>query len=93
MTITQYTVTYTRADGHNVQGVDVPYAFTAPATVPSSPPAARGRSGSSSSDIDRETGVAARGAGQQRRHIVTIANVTFYGADLVGNAVSVTGQS
>src|SRR5579862_4953510 len=33
VTITSYHVAYVRADGHNVPGVDVPYAFDGAATI------------------------------------------------------------
>ena len=91
VTITRYRVQYVRADGQNTPGVDVPYPFDGAVTgtiigvtpVPLT------------FDLVRQTAkeesplaqlVGAPGV------LYTIAYVTFYGQDLVGSTVSVTGS-
>lgn len=91
VTINRFHVAYRRADGRNTPGVDVPYAFdgAATGTVP-------------------VTGTMTLGFQMVRNQakqeppliqlatnglfISTIADVTFYGRDQVGNDVSVTGS-
>jgi hypothetical protein len=91
VTITRYHVEFVRADGRNNQGVDVPYAFdgAATATVPETGTAiiafelVRHTAKLESPLVELVNSAAI---------IHTIANVTFYGTDLVGNAISVTGS-
>jgi hypothetical protein len=90
ITITRYHVAFTRTDGHNTEGVDVPNAFDGATTVTVgvTPVSA--------------TIVLVRAAAKQQAPLValvggngeisTIAQVTFYGADQTGRAVSVTGS-
>ena len=92
VTINRYRVVFRRADGRNAQGVDVPYAFDGAATGTVTP-----------SGIDlvfelvrhsaKEEAplMALRGQGG-RIEIATIADITFYGRDLAGNEVAVTGS-
>jgi hypothetical protein len=91
VTITQIHVAYQRADGRHIEGVDVPYAFdtAATATVPATGSVTfgfilvRNDAKAESPLVElRNNGVV----------ISTIANVTFYGHDRVGNAVSVAGS-
>lgn len=91
VTITRYHVQFIRADGHNVQGVDVPYAFDSAVTgtVPAS--------GTVSLGFDLVRNVAKKEAPlvqliDNGSLLTTIAEVTFYGQDRVGNAVNVVGQ-
>ena len=91
VTITRYHIDYTRTDGRNVQGVDVPYSVDggATGTVPTS--------GTFSLPFELVQSIAKEQAPlvQLRTNpqlINTIARVTFYGKDLVGNDISVTGQ-
>jgi hypothetical protein len=91
VTITRYHIDYTRTDGRNVQGVDVPYSVDggATGTVPAS--------GTFSLPFELVQSIAKEQAPlvQLRNNpqlINTIARVTFYGKDLVGNDISVTGQ-
>lgn len=89
ITLTQYHVKYMRADGHNVQGVDVPYEFDGGLGITISD------SGSVSFTIVRvqakqEAPLAALATNQQV--LSTIAEVTIYGHDQNGNAVTVTGR-
>jgi len=91
VTITRYHVTYRRADGRNTPGVDVPYAFDGAAT---GTVAVGGTLGLSF--------VLVRNTAKEEAPLVqlvtsptiltTIADVTFYGTDQVGNAVNVTGS-
>jgi hypothetical protein len=90
VTITRYHVEFVRADGRNNQGVDVPYAFdgAATATVPATGTA------TIAFELVRHTAKLESPLVElvnSAAIIHTIANVTFYGTDLVGNAISVTG--
>ena len=91
VTINRYHVSYRRADGRNVQGVDVPYAFdgAATGTVPVSGTLLLGFT------IVRNTAKMEPPLVQlvsSPTIITTIADVTFYGRDLVGNEISTTGS-
>jgi hypothetical protein len=92
VTFTRYRVTFVRADGRNVPGVDVPYAFDGVAnfTVPIG-----------GEDVDRGFILVRHQAkaesplkeiSQNRSLILSvIAQVDFYGADGSGRAIQVTG--
>jgi hypothetical protein len=89
ITLTQYHVQYVRSDGHNVEGVDVPFAFDG------------GLSGTVSDDTTLGFMLVRNQAKQeaplkalQTNPIVisTIARVTFFGHDQTGREVSVTGN-
>jgi hypothetical protein len=91
MTIRRYRVDYSRTDGRNVPGRDVPYGFdgAVTATIPA------GGTATVAFEI-------VRNVAKQEAPLVqlinganlldTIVTVTFYGTDQVGNAVSVTGS-
>jgi hypothetical protein len=91
VTITRYHIDYIRTDGRNVQGVDVPYSVdgAATGTVPAT--------GSLTLPFELVQSVA-----KQQSPLIqlvtnpviinTIARVTFYGKDLVGNDISATAQ-
>ena len=91
VTITRYHVEFVRADGRNTPGIDVPYAFDGSATGTVQ---ANGTL-TMPFEIVRHT---AKGETPLVQLIVsptvisTIANVTFYGRDAVGNEISVTGS-
>jgi hypothetical protein len=91
ITLSRYRVTFTRADGRNTPGVDVPYGFDGAISQTIS------GSGTVSFVIVRATSkseaplVALVGNGGAQ-YIATIAHVTFYGTDAAGNTVSVSGQ-
>lgn len=90
VTITRYRVTYRRADGNNVPGVDVPYAFDSAVTM------TVGASGTESAafQIVRHSAkeeAPLRALGPNGDIISTIAEITFYGRDQAGNDVSATG--
>jgi hypothetical protein len=90
VTIRRYRVDYMRTDGRNVAGVDVPYGFDGATTVTVTP------GGTSTLGFEL-----VRNAAKQEAPLVqlanganildTIATVTLYGTDQVGNAVSVSG--
>lgn len=90
ITIDRVHVDYTRADGRNTPGVDVPYAFDGAitVTVTASPttfgfPLVRVVAKEESPLVQL----------QNSNSIITaIATVTFYGRDQAGNAVSVSGK-
>lgn len=91
VTISRYTVKYRRNDGRNTPGVDVPYPFDGAVTITLS-----GTSASTVSfEIVRHVAKLESPLVQlisNREIITTIADVTFYGKDLVGNDISVTGS-
>lgn len=92
ITITRYHVQYVRADGRNQQGVDVPYAFDGAATG-----TVNATGGSVVFSLVRvqaklEAPLKALAGGGGAIVISTIAEVTFYGTDQAGRAVSVTGK-
>jgi len=89
ITVTQYHVQYVRSDGHNIEGIDVPYAFDG------------GLAGTVSGDttlgftlVRNQAKMEAPLAALATNPIVlsTIARVTFYGHDQTGRDVSVTGN-
>jgi hypothetical protein len=91
VTIKRYHVAYTRADGRGTPGVDVPYAFDGAVTGTVA--------GNSAATLTFEL---VRHVAKQESPLVqlirnpqvisTIAQVTFYGQDAVGNEMSVTGS-
>ena len=91
VTISRYHVTFRRADGRNTQGVDVPWAFDGAVTVTIE----AGNSGSAGFELVRHAAKTESPLIQLRKNpnvISTTADVTFYGQDLVGNDISVTGH-
>lgn len=93
ITVTRYRVTFRRADGRNTPGVDVPYGFDGGITVTVSGEGTV----TAGFDLVRHTSkeeppirnlINSGGANL----INTIAEVTFWGHDQAGNAVSVTGN-
>jgi hypothetical protein len=89
ITVTQYRVEYFRTDGHNVQGVDVPYSFDGAVTVTVA--------GSSTVNFTLVRHTAKQEAPLRTLRsgaspLTVIARVTFFGADQTGRGVSVSGQ-
>jgi hypothetical protein len=90
VTITRYRVDYSRTDGRNIPGVDVPYGFDGASTVTVTP--------GGTATVGFEL---VRNAAKQEAPLLqlinggnlldTMATVTFYGTDQVGNAVSISG--
>ena len=92
VTITSYHVAYRRTDGHNVQGLDVPYAFDGAATV-TVPATGNASIGFVLVRITaKEESPLVQLVSNFGTFITAIADVTFYGTDQVGNAISVTGS-
>ncbi len=90
VTINRYHVSYTRADGRNTPGVDVPYGFDGGATVTVAP----GATATIGFDLVKHTAKEEAPLVQLingQNLISVIATVTLYGTDLVGNEVSATG--
>jgi len=91
VTISRYHISFRRADGRNTPGVDVPYGYdgAVTATVPPSGTATIGF------ELIRHVTKEEPPLVQLIANpsiIHTIAEVTFYGTDLVGNAITVTGN-
>ena len=91
VTFTRYRVTYTRTDGRNTPGVDVPYAFDSAVTFTATP----GESVTAGFEIVRNTAkeeAPLRALVTLPTLIGTIAEVTFYGKDRAGHDVSASGS-
>jgi hypothetical protein len=91
VTISRYHVEYTRADGRNTPGVDVPFGFDGAVTGTIS----AGGALTLGFELVRNVAKQESPLAQLRTSpniITAIARVTFYGQDRVGNNVSVTGQ-
>jgi hypothetical protein len=91
VTINRYHVDFIRADGHNTPGVDVPFPFdgSATGTIPETGTLTL------TFELVRHTAKEESPLAQLANNpniLHTIARVTFYGQDLVGNAISVTGS-
>ncbi len=91
VTIDRFHVAYRRADGRNTPGVDVPYAFdgAATGTVPATGTLTLGFQMVRSQAKEEAPLVQ---LAVNNLVISTIADVTFYGRDQVGNDISVTGS-
>ncbi|MBI3265395.1 MAG: hypothetical protein HYZ58_19875 [Acidobacteria bacterium] len=91
ITLTRYRVVYTRSDGRNREGVDVPYAFDGAIThTVLSEPSSFGFTLVRIQAKEEPPLRALRGLGGALT-ISTIAEVTFYGHDQTGTEVTVTG--
>ncbi len=91
VTINRYRVVYRRTDGRNAAGIDVPYPFDSAATftVPAEGTVSAGF------ELVRHTAKQEAPLANLRANadkISTIADVTFFGQDQAGNAISVTGS-
>ena len=91
ITLRGYRVTFSRADGRNTQGVDVPYAFDAAMTTTVG--------GSTTVDMvlvraqaKLEAPLRALRGGGGAIAIATFADVVFYGADQAGHDVTVKAR-
>lgn len=90
VTITRYRVVYRRTDGRNTPGVDVPYPFDSAVTVTVTIDG--GSTGFQLVRTSAKQEAPLRPLANNPDIISTIADVTFYGRDLAGNDVSVTGS-
>lgn len=89
VTLTRYRVQYRRADGRGTPGVDVPYPFDGAATITIP------TTGAVNFELVRHVAKEEAPLVQLRDNpnvITTIAEVTFYGQDRVGNDVMVSGS-
>ena len=91
VTLTRYHVAYRRADGRNTPGLDVPFGFDGAATGTVPPSGTFTLSFELVRHVAKQESPLAQLA-LSPNVINTIADVTFYGTDLVGNAVSATGS-
>lgn len=91
VTIRRYRVAYRRADGHNTPGVDVPHPFDGAVTV-TIPAGATATVGFELVRVTakEESPLVELVVNPNVLHV--IADVTFFGTDLVGNDVSATGS-
>ena len=91
VTINRYRISYIRADGRNTPGVDVPYPVdgAVTATVGQTPVTVPFEVVRHQQKLEQPLRALANFGG--RLFIATIAEITFYGADQVGNAVQVKG--
>jgi len=90
ITISRYHVSYRRADGKNTPGVDVPYGFDGALTGTTS-------SGGLALNFELVRHVAKMESplaelATNAAVITTIADVTFYGRDVIGKDVNVSGS-
>ena len=90
VTFTRYHVDYRRADGHNVEGVDIPYGFDSASTFTVTDEGA-----ATVVEVVRHVAKAEaplRALVSDLNVITTIATVTFYGQDQAGNNVKVSAD-
>ena len=89
--LSRYRINYRRADGRNTPGVDVPYPVDGgvTATITASPVTVGFEMVRHQAKEEAPLRALVRSGG--RNLISTIAEITFYGADLAGNDVQVTG--
>jgi hypothetical protein len=90
VTFTRYRVEYRRSDGHNIQGVDVPYAFDSGLTFSVNPDGTV-QVGFEIVHHSAKEEAPLRALEFSNSLINTITDVTFYGKDQAGNNVQVTG--
>lgn len=91
VTIGRYRVEYTRADGRNIQGQDVPYAFDGAVTATVVP----GQATTVGFELVRVTAkqeTPLRQLVNGSNFLTIIATVTFYGRDTVGNEITASGR-
>jgi hypothetical protein len=91
ITVTRYHVEFIRSDGRSQQGVDIPYSFDGAATVTVTDTG--GGFGFTLVRIQakEESPLQALTSNGGAQVISTIAQITFFGTDQAGRAVSVTG--
>jgi len=92
ITVNRYTVTFRRTDGRNTPGVDVPYGFEGSGTVTVTATDATMGFVLVRTQAKVESPLKELSRGGAVRTISTIADITFYGRDQVGNDVSVSAS-
>ena len=92
VTLNRYRIVFVRADGRNTPGVDVPHAVdgAVTATLTSTPTVVPFEIVRHQMKLEQPLRSLASFGG--RVFISTIAEITFYGADVMGNDIQVTGK-
>lgn len=90
ITIDRYQVRFTRADGRNTQGVDVPYGFEGAFTLTVTGSPAEAEFTVVRTIAKREAPLLA--LTNSRVILSTIAEITFFGRDQTGRAVTATAR-
>ena len=90
VTLSRYHVNYRRSDGRNAPGVDVPYGFDGAVTI-TVPATGTASTGFELVRTIAKTETPLAQLVTNPTIITTIAEVTFYGRDLVGNEIQATG--
>jgi hypothetical protein len=91
VTISRYRVVYRRTDGRNTAGVDVPFPFDSAVTF-TVPAAGSVTSGFQIVRLSAKEEAPLAALAANPDFISTIAEVTFFGQDQVGNDLSVSGS-
>lgn len=91
VTLNRYHVEFRRADGRNVEGVDVPRSFDGAVTATIPPNGSQAVVFEMVRHVAKQESPLAQLVNSDN-NISTIAIVTFYGTDAVGNVVSAQGQ-
>ena len=91
VTISRYRVDFRRADGRNTPGVDVPYGFDGGVTGTIIANGSLGLGFELVRHVAKQESPLVQ-LGSSAVIISTIADITFYGRDQVGNDISVTGS-
>jgi hypothetical protein len=91
ITINRYRVVFTRTDGRNTPGVDVPFGFDGAVTATIQDTASQVAFQIVSHAMKLEPPLLGLAGGGGQMFIHTIAEVTFYGYDQAGNEVSASG--
>jgi hypothetical protein len=93
ITLTNYRVVYSRTDGRNTPGVDVPFPFDGTVTATVAPGVSMGVGFTLvRGQAKFEAPLRALTGGGSTLTIATIAHVTFFGHDTTGTEVSVEGD-
>jgi hypothetical protein len=91
VTITRYHISFRRADGRNIPGQDVPYGYDGAVTATVAETGATTINFELIRHVTKEESPLVQ-LTVNPSIILTIAEITFYGTDLVGNAVTATGS-
>jgi hypothetical protein len=92
ITLTRYHVDFVRTDGRNTQGVDVPYGYDGALTVTVGTSVVTASFTLVRVQAKEELPLVTLAGNGGAQIISTIANITFYGTDQTGRAVSVTAS-
>src|SRR5262249_43312333 len=93
ITFTRYHINYVRSDGRNTPGVDVPYPIDGGMTISvNGGSVSIGHFSAVRAVAKDDAPLKALSGGGGQGFISTIAEITFYGTDQAGRAVSVMGR-